>query len=79
MNYLFNTMFFRLFFKYWRVSVILVCSALLLSCERLAAPNFEAELVEASPGQYILDKDHGVVLFKLNHYSFSTYIGSFND
>ena len=79
MNYLFNTMFFRLFFKYWRFSVILVSSALLLSCERLAAPNFEAELVEASPGQYILDKDHGVVLFKLNHYSFSTYIGSFND
>ena len=79
MNYLFNTMLVRLFSKYWRVSVILVCSALLLSCERLASPNFEAELVEASPGQYILDKDHGMLLFKLNHYSFSTYIGSFND
>ena len=72
-------MLFRLFFKYWRISVILACSALLLSCERLASPNFKTELVEARPGQYTLDKDHGALLFKLDHYGYSTYIGSFND
>ena len=72
-------MLFRLFTKYYRFLLILVCSALLFSCDRLVTPNFETEIHELRSGQYAVDKDHVTMLFKINHLGFSTYIGRFND
>lgn len=67
-----------MFFRYCRFSLILVCSFLLMSCDRLFTPDFETELVEMKSGQYTLDKDHASLLFKVNHLGFSSYIGRFN-
>lgn len=72
-------MFIRLFSKYYRFSLILVCSALLLSCDRLLTPGFETEITELRAGQYTLDPDHATLLWKINHLGFSTFIGRFND
>ena len=72
-------MFIRLFSKYYRFSLILVCSALLLSCNRLLTPGFETEITELRAGQYTLDPDHATLLWKINHLGFSTFIGRFND
>ena len=71
-------MFSRSLFKFRRFSLILLCSSFLLSCDRALTPDFETELVEMNSGQYTLDKDHATLLFKINHLSFSTYIGRFN-
>lgn len=71
-------MCFKLFFKFSRVSMILACSVLLVSCDRVLTPDFDTELVEMRSGQYTLDKDHASLLFKVNHLGFSTYVGRFN-
>ena len=72
-------MFIRLISKYYRFSLILLCSALLLSCDRLLTPGFETEITELRAGQYTLDPDHATLLWKINHLGFSTFVGRFND
>ncbi|MBL4821378.1 MAG: polyisoprenoid-binding protein [Gammaproteobacteria bacterium] len=72
-------MFIRLFSRYYRFTLILACSALLFSCDRLVTPDFNTELTEVRSGQYIIDPDHATLLFKINHLGFSTFIGRFND
>lgn len=62
-----------------RFSLILACSALLMSCDRLITPNFETDVQELRGGGYTLDKDHAALLFKINHLGFSTFIGRFTD
>ncbi len=71
-------MFVSYFSKLPRVS-LLVCAALLASCDRGLAPNtVDTEVDAMQSGQYTLDKDHASLLFKVNHLGFSTYIGRFN-
>ncbi|MEX1032706.1 MAG: YceI family protein [Cellvibrionaceae bacterium] len=60
-------------------ALILACSTLLLSCDRVLTPDFKTEVVEMRSGAYSLDKDHAALLFKVNHLGFSSYIGRFND
>ncbi|MDA1369948.1 MAG: YceI family protein [Proteobacteria bacterium] len=72
-------MYPNLFSKYHRFTLMLVCSALLVSCDRILTPDFETEITEVKAGQYTLDPDHATVLWKLNHLGFSTFIGRFND
>lgn len=72
-------MFYRLFIKGYRFSLILLCSVLLVSCDRILTPDFESEITELSAGQFTLDPDHATLLWKLNHLGFSTFIGRFND
>lgn len=72
-------MFSRFSKKYSRVSVILACSVLLVSCDRILTPDFEAEMTELSAGQFTLDPDHASLTWKVNHLGFSTFIGRFND
>ena len=62
-----------------RIASVLLCSGLLLSCDRLVTPGFETEIQELRSGQYTLDKDHASLLFKIDHLGFSTYIGRFNE
>jgi len=77
-NYLKNTMFISSFYQYRRFALLLVCAALLASCDRLLSPNFESDIQEVSAGQFTLDPDHATLIFKINHLGFSTYIGRFN-
>lgn len=72
-------MFIKLLKKSRQLSVILICSVLLISCDRLFTPGFETEIQEISGGKFALDKDHATLIFKINHLGFSTYIGRFND
>src|SRR5262245_34998020 len=59
-----------------QIPLLLVSAMLLASCDRVMAPD--AEVVAMQSGQYKLDKDHGSLVFKINHLGFSTYIGRFN-
>lgn len=68
-----------MFVKIRQASIVLACSAFLVSCDRLLTPNFESEITELSGGQYTLDPDHATLLWKINHLGFSTFIGRFND
>jgi polyisoprenoid-binding protein YceI len=71
-------MFIKLFSKYYRVSLALVCSIFLVSCDRLLTPDFNTEITELKGGAYTLDPDHATLLWKINHLGFSTFIGRFN-
>ena len=55
--------------------------ALLAACTSVVAPwlkpNVSTELAEVKPGDYVLDKTHAAVLFRINHLGYSTYIGRF--
>ena len=72
-------MFIRLFKKIYRFSLILICSVLLVSCDRLLTPDFNTDITELRSGQYTVDPDHASVLWKINHLGFSTFVGRFND
>ncbi|MEZ5491984.1 MAG: YceI family protein [Gammaproteobacteria bacterium] len=67
----------RLFSNIGRVSLILACSALLMSCDRLLTPGQTTDIAELRSGAYTLDTDHAALLFKINHLGFSTFIGRF--
>jgi len=68
---------FSSFKMYRKFALILACSALFVSCDRLLAPETSIQKLRA--GQYTLDKDHATLMFKINHLGFSTYIGRFNE
>ncbi len=71
-------MLVNLFARFRGVSILLVASVLLFGCDRALTPDFETELVEMKSGQYVLDKDHASLIFKISHLGFSTYVGRFN-
>jgi polyisoprenoid-binding protein YceI len=72
-------MYSGLFSKFGRLSLIVACSALVASCDRLLTPGFETSVQELRGGAYTLDKDHATLLWKVNHLGFSPYVGRFND
>ena len=72
-------MFTRIFSILRRLSLLLVCSAFLVSCDRLLTPDFNTDVTELRGGAYTLDPDHATLLWKINHLGFSTFIGRFND
>ena len=49
------------------------------SCVSWLQPNLEQNIVEIQAGEYKLDKAHAVLLFKINHMGFSSYLGRFNE
>ena len=49
------------------------------SCVSWLQPNLEQNIVEIQAGEYKLDKAHAVLLFKINHMGFSSYVGRFNE
>jgi len=61
------------------LTLLLACSAFLVSCDRLLAPDFNTDVTELRGGGYVLDPDHASLVFKINHLGFSTFIGSFDD
>ena len=72
-------MFIRIFFNLRRLSLLLICLAFLVSCDRLLTPDFNTDVTELRGGAYTLDPDHATLLWKINHLGFSTFIGRFND
>jgi polyisoprenoid-binding protein YceI len=72
-------MFSNFFVKYRRFSLLLACSALLVSCDRILTPGFETSVQDLRGGAYTLDKAHASILWKVSHLGFSSYIGRFND
>jgi polyisoprenoid-binding protein YceI len=72
-------MFIRIFLNLRRLSLLLICSAFLVSCDRLLTPDFNTDVTELRGGAYTLDPDHATLLWKINHLGFSTFIGRFND
>ena len=69
----------RFFSNCGRFSIILACSVLLMSCDRLLTPDQTTEITELRSGAYALDTDHAALLFKINHLGFSTFLGRFTD
>lgn len=69
----------RFFSNIGRFSLILACSVLLMSCDRLLTPGQTTDIAELRSGAYTLDTDHAALLFKINHLGFSTFIGRFTD
>lgn len=67
----------RFFSNIGRISLILACSVLLMSCDRLLTPGQTTDIAELRSGAYTLDTDHAALLFKINHLGFSTFIGRF--
>lgn len=72
-------MFTRFSSNMRRLSIVLLCSAFLVSCDRLLTPDFNTDITELRGGAYTLDPDHATLLWKINHLGFSTFIGRFND
>lgn len=56
------------------ISAVLVLSA----CTQLVRPGYSTELVALKPGTYTIDPAHTTVLFKVDHFGLSKYIGRFN-
>lgn len=69
----------NMFSKIRWVALSLVCSAALVSCDRLLTPDFNTDVQELRGGQYVLDKSHAALMFKINHLGFSTFLGRFTD
>jgi len=72
-------MFTRFFSITRRLSILLVCSAFLVSCDRLLTPDFNTDVTELRGGGYTLDPDHATLHWKINHLGVPTFIGHFND
>ena len=72
-------MFTRFYSNTRHLLLILICSAFLVSCDRLLTPDFNTDITELRGGAYTLDSDHATLLWKINHLGFSTFIGRFND
>lgn len=72
-------MFSNFIVKYRRFSLLLACSALLVSCDRILTPGFETSVQDLRGGAYTLDKAHASITWKVDHLGFSSYIGRFND
>jgi len=62
-----------------RLLLLLSAALVLASCDRILTPGFETSVQDLRGGQYSLDKDHAVLLWKINHLGFSSYIGRFNE
>ncbi len=60
---------------------VMIVSFLFLtcSCQSWLQPTLQQDIVEIQAGEYKLDKDHAVLLFKINHMGFSSYVGRFNE
>lgn len=60
-------------------SCLLFICAWLSACASVIRPNFETELRSLRGGQYVLDKDHAYLIFRIEHLGLSQVIGRFND
>jgi polyisoprenoid-binding protein YceI len=50
----------------------------LSACASLVAPKVASEPAALKPGAYTLDKEHGSLLFKVDHLGYSLFVGRFD-
>ncbi len=67
-----------------RTSIKTVFLAIVLAvwaagCGQLVQPNVKAETAALRAGDYTLDPQHAVLLWKVNHLGYSKYVGRFNE
>jgi polyisoprenoid-binding protein YceI len=65
--------------KFSRVLVTVLMLFVTSSCVSWLQPTLDQNIVEIQAGEYKLDKEHAVLLFKINHMGFSSYVGRFNE
>jgi polyisoprenoid-binding protein YceI len=65
--------------KFGRVLVTVLMLFVTSSCVSWLQPTLDQNIVEIQAGEYKLDKEHAVLLFKINHMGFSSYVGRFNE
>ncbi len=65
--------------QFCRTLMIVSLLFLTSSCASWLQPTLQQDIVEIQAGEYKLDKDHAVLLFKINHMGFSSYVGRFNE
>ncbi|MFT5135613.1 MAG: polyisoprenoid-binding protein YceI [Arenicella sp.] len=58
--------------------LILSLALILSGCVSLLAPSASSKLEALRAGQYALDKSHATLLFKVEHFGLSEYVGRFN-
>lgn len=59
---------------------LILCLALIISgCVSLLAPSVSSKLEALRAGQYSLDKSHATLLFRIEHFGLSEYVGRFNE
>jgi polyisoprenoid-binding protein YceI len=64
--------------QFCRTLMIISMLFLTSSCASWLQPTLQQDIVEIQGGEYKLDKDHAVLLFKVNHMGFSSYVGRLN-
>lgn len=60
-------------------ALILFITLVLSGCVSLITPKVQSDFVKLKAGDYILDKTHARLLFKIRHLGLSSYVGRFND
>lgn len=61
-----------------KLPAIATAAVLISGCTSLLRPNFTQELVELRSGEYLLDKQHSFINFRVDHLGLSTLVGRFN-
>ncbi|MFT5608934.1 MAG: polyisoprenoid-binding protein YceI [Arenicella sp.] len=68
-----------IFNRYAKGCLILNLAMTLSGCVSLLAPSASSKLEALRVGQYTLDKSHATLLFKVEHFGLSKYVGRFNE
>lgn len=67
------------FLKTAKTGLILSLAILMSGCVALLAPTVSSSVEGLRAGQYSLDKSHATLLFKVEHFGLSQYVGRFNE
>lgn len=68
----------KIIFPVFQWLFVLAVLSSMSGCIQWVTPRVQSELVAIKPGEYVLDKNHSTLLFKINHLGFSTFVGRFN-
>ena len=51
---------------------------LIAACASIVRPGYTSDIASLKPGAYTIDPAHSTVLFKVDHFGLSKYVGRFN-
>ncbi|MFK8019989.1 MAG: YceI family protein [Pseudomonadales bacterium] len=61
-----------------RCAAVLSLPFLIAACATIVRPGYTSDIASLKPGSYSIDPDHSTVLFKVDHFGLSKYVGRFN-
>ena len=67
------------FSRITKAGLLLSAAFLISGCVSLLTPSVSSSVEALRAGQYSLDKSHATLLFKIEHFGLSQYVGRFND